>query len=77
EVAAFADVPDRWALWRSRCPDNADFQQRAQEPLPRMLVHARTEHWFDPCALLLDDARSELKPACRQRAPGGGWEPAR
>ena len=25
EVLAFADVPDRWALWHWRCPDVSDF----------------------------------------------------
>jgi hypothetical protein len=74
EILAFDDVPDRWALWASRCPANTDFSQRAQKPLPTMLARATTPHYFDPCELLVDDARSELKPSCRKRAVGGGWE---
>jgi hypothetical protein len=76
EVVAFDAMPERWALWAERCPDNAEFLQRARTPLPRVLGQARTRHWFDPCELLVDDARSELKPSCRRRSVGGGWEPA-
>lgn len=72
EVLWFDSPPERWALWRWRCPDNADFAG----DLPPMAMSWRKEHWFNPCELLTDDARSELKPGCRQRAPGGGWEPA-
>jgi hypothetical protein len=74
EVLAFDAVPDRFSLWHSRCPDNADFAQRATVPLPKLIARATTEHYFDPCELLVDDARSELKPSCRKRAVGGGWE---
>ena len=31
-------------------------------------------HWFDPCALLGPDARSEYRPEFRERQPGGGWQ---
>ena len=31
-------------------------------------------HWFDPCALLTNDARSEYRPEFRERQPGGGWQ---
>jgi hypothetical protein len=73
ELLAFADVPDRWALWRHRCPDVDEF---GDDALPPLLATARTVHWFDPCQLLGPDARSELRPECRRRARGGGWEPA-
>lgn len=76
EVLVFDDVPDRWSLWRARCPDNDEFAQRATRPLPTQLGRATTFHWFDPCGLLVDDARSELKASCRKRAVGGGWEQA-
>ena len=69
EVLAFADVPDRWALWHARCPENREF---AGELAP-ILDRAETVHHFDPCALLVDDARSELLPEHRDRARGGGW----
>lgn len=74
EVTAFASVPDRWSLWSERCPDNTEFAARALAPLPFAHARARTMHWFDPCALLVDDARSELRPGCRKRSIGGGWE---
>jgi hypothetical protein len=35
----------------------------------------RTEHWFDPCALLGPDARSEYREEFRERQCGGGWTP--
>ncbi len=69
EVLAFDDPPDRWALWRWRCPDNPEFDG----DLPPLRGRATTLHWFDPCALLTDDARSELRPEARQRMRGGGW----
>ncbi len=72
EVLCFDEVPARWALWHRRCPDNAAFAG----DLPPVLAEARTAHWFEPCELLRDDARSELAPSCRRRAHGGGWEPA-
>jgi hypothetical protein len=71
EVLCFGAEPDRWALWHHRCPDNAEFSGAL---LP-ILARARTAHWFDPCELLTDDARSELRPEARCRARGGGWEP--
>jgi hypothetical protein len=69
EVLAIEDVPTRWALWRARCPDNPEFEG----DLPPVLAVARTAHWFDPCGLLTDDARSELRPEARRRQRGGGW----
>lgn len=42
--------------------------------LPPILGRAVTEHWFDPCELLKDDARSELKEEFRERQDGGGWK---
>jgi hypothetical protein len=41
--------------------------------LPPIRERAVTEHWFDPCALLTDDARSVLLPEPRARMRGGGW----
>ena len=71
EVLSFGHVPERWALWHDRCPDNPEFGGH----LPPLLGHARTMHWFDPCELLTEDARSELRPEHRRRQRGGGWEP--
>ena len=71
EVLWFQVPPSRWALWKWRCPDNTEFEGA----LPPIAMSWRKEHWFDPCELLTDDARSELKPGCRQRVRGGGWEP--
>jgi hypothetical protein len=70
EVLCFAEVPDRTALWHHRCPSVPEFIG----DLAPILAEATTEHWFDPCELLAADARSELKPECRRRQPGGGWE---
>ena len=71
EVLCFDRVPDRFALWHERCPENPEFHGTLVPPL----ASARTVHWFDPCALLSADARSELKPECRGRQRGGGYEP--
>lgn len=71
EVLSFREVPDRWALWNHRCPDNPEFEGA----IPALLGRARTSHWFDPCELLEPDARSELRPEHRRRQHGGGWEP--
>lgn len=71
EVLAFAEPPDRDALWRWRCP-------RAEEFTPvssfALCGRATTSHWFDPCELLADDARSELRAEHRERQRGGGWK---
>ena len=48
--------------------ENPEFQPGA---LP-IVSAARTEHWFDPCALLLPDARSEYREEYRERQCGGG-----
>lgn len=72
EVLCFDVVPDRWALWHWRCPQVNDFSG----DLPPILARAVTQHWFDPCALLAPDARSELREELRQRQRGGGWEMA-
>lgn len=71
EVLCFEDVPDRYALWHARCPDNPEFTGE----LTPLLAEVRTMHWFDPCALLEANARSELKPECRTRQRGGGFVP--
>lgn len=71
EVLGFDECPSRWALWHERCPENPEFGGE----LPRVKGIARTHHWFDPCELLVSDARSELLPEFRRRQRGGGWEP--
>ena len=71
EVLCFRQAPERYALWHARCPDNPEFTGE----LEQVLAAVRTHHWFDPCELLLTDARSEMKPECRQRQRGGGYEP--
>ncbi len=70
EVLAFHDVPDRHALWHHRCPNVKEFGEGSIE----ILARAITPHWFDPCELLGDDARSELKVEHRERDEGGGWK---
>ena len=69
EVLCFSDVPDRLALWHARCPDNPEFKGT----LGKILATARTAHWFDPCELLVADARSEYRAEFRERQCGGGW----
>ncbi|MBT9555727.1 MAG: hypothetical protein IV100_06835 [Myxococcales bacterium] len=69
EVIAFKQIPDRWALWHWRCPDSPEFAGE----LPTRLGWSRTHRWFEPCVLLADDARSELRPEHRVRQHGGGW----
>ena len=69
EVLRFDAVPDRWALWHHRCPKNPEFEGQL---LP-IRESAVTDHWFDPCALLTDDARSEMLAGHRRRMRGGGW----
>jgi hypothetical protein len=70
EVLCFAEVPPRYALWHWRCPHVSDFSGS----LPPLLARAQTVHWFNPCDLLVDDARSELREEFRERQPGGGWQ---
>jgi hypothetical protein len=72
EVLSFDAVPDRFALWHWRCPQASDFAGE----LPPMRARAVTDHWFEPCALLAADARSELREEHRERQPGGGWQMA-
>jgi hypothetical protein len=69
EVLCFDEVPDRWALWHFRCPENPEFAGE----LPQILGSTRTKIWYDPCSLLGDDGPSELKPEFRERMRGGGW----
>lgn len=71
EVLCFGAPPERAALWHWRCPDNPDFAGE----LPPVLASATTTHWFDPCALLSSDARSEYREEFRERQRGGGWIP--
>lgn len=69
EVLCFAERPNRYAVWHRRCPSNPEFAGE----LPPLLDVATTVHWFDPCHLLSDQARSELRPEFRERQVGGGW----
>lgn len=69
EVLCFDGLPDRSALWHARCPENPEFAGE----LAALIASARTEHWFDPCALLTPDARSEYREEFRERQCGGGW----
>jgi hypothetical protein len=70
EVLCLESLPKEEALWHFRCPDSPDFSGT----IPTLLAQARTVHWFDPCALLEPDARSEYRPEVRERQPGGGWQ---
>ena len=84
EVLAFAEPPDRLALWHWRCPNVAEFASPASATstgspkaacaLPPIVARAQTLHWFSPCELLDADARSELRPEFRERQLGGGWQ---
>lgn len=69
EVLCTAKVPSRGGLWRMRCPDNPEFAGE----LPDVLERSTTIHFFEPCELLGDDARSELREEHRERQSGGGW----
>jgi hypothetical protein len=69
EVLSFSEIPERAALWSLRCPSNPEFTAPPAKPLARSV----TVHWFDPCELLVPDARSELLPEHRERQSGGGW----
>ncbi len=73
EVLCFRETPTREALWHSRCPESPEFSGT----LPAVVASARTSHWFDPCELLIPNARSEYRAEFRQRQPGGGWIPKR
>jgi hypothetical protein len=70
EVLCLEQMPDRMGLWHWRCPDNAEFNGDR----PALLDRVATDHWFDPCELLLPDARSELREEFRERQCGGGWQ---
>lgn len=70
EVIAFAAVPERSALWHWRCPTSPEFAGQ----LPDVLERETTAHFFDPCDLLVADARSELREEFRERQAGGGWQ---
>jgi hypothetical protein len=71
EILALRDVPDRRALWHHRCPDVREF---GDGQMIEIVARAITTHWFDPCELLREDARSELKEEHRERDEGGGWK---
>ena len=70
ELLQFAELPSAAALWHWRCPDVPEFSGA----LPELLGRSTTMHWFDPCSLLAEDARSELRPEHRERQAGGGWQ---
>jgi len=69
EVLSLTALPERGGLWHARCPASDEFEGIA----PHIVAASRTAHWFDPCELLGDDARSELRPEHRVRQCGGGW----
>ena len=69
EVLCLGDTPDRWGLWHHRCPENPEFSG----PAPDIRGTARTVHWFDPCNLLREGARSEYRQEFRKRQRGGGY----
>jgi hypothetical protein len=69
EVLAFRERPTAAALWHWRCPESPEFSGA----LPQLRARAVTAHYFDPCELLVDNARSELRAEYRERQPGGGW----
>lgn len=70
EVLCFSALPERFGLWRMRCPANSEFVGNE----PTVLGRELTVHWFDPCELLVAEARSELKEEFRERQCGGGWQ---
>jgi len=70
EVISLQHPPDRFGLWRFRCPHNPEFVGE----LPAILDRRLTQHWFDPCELLSSNARSELREEFRERQLGGGWK---
>jgi hypothetical protein len=70
EVLSFGSRPDRSAVWHWRCPEVSEFSGE----IPPILGRAVTQHWFDPCDLLVADARSELREEFRERQSGGGWK---
>lgn len=79
EILCVTAPPDRFALWRMRCPDNPDFAAQFDpehdgQPI-EILGRVRTHHWFEPARLLIPDARSELRADQRRRQRGGGWVP--
>lgn len=69
EVLIFDRLPNHLGLWSYRCPDNPEFTG----DIPDIISMARTDHYFDPCELLREDARSELKDEFKVRQLGGGW----
>lgn len=71
EVLCLLQRPERFGLWRARCPDNPEFQGS----VPEILAAATTTHWFNPCELLAPDARSEYREQFREKQCGGGWVP--
>jgi hypothetical protein len=71
EVLCLSEPPERLGLWHARCPDNPEFFGA----VPQILAAAKTPHWFDPCELLLPDARSEYREEFREKQCGGGWVP--
>jgi hypothetical protein len=69
ELLALDEVPSPQGLWHWRCPDSPEFSGEAIALKHR----SETLHWFPPCELLTDGARSELRPEWRERQAGGGW----
>ena len=68
EIICLAEPPREEALWHDRCPGSPEFSGE----LPPVLDRVRTVHWFDPCALLTEDARSDRRHAGSRRRSVSG-----
>ncbi|MBS2021707.1 MAG: hypothetical protein JST92_04815 [Deltaproteobacteria bacterium] len=69
ELLCFAAPPTKGALWHARCPANPAFMG----DLPPLLGSVKTSQWFDPCEVLSETSRSEIRAEFRERDEGGGW----
>ena len=56
EVIALPELPQRWALWHWRCPDNPEFEGE----LPRILARATTLHHEPQTATTSHSCRGPL-----------------
>jgi hypothetical protein len=59
EVLGFNEIPDRAALWHHRCPTVPEFDG----DLAPIVARAVTEHWFDPCELLVQMRGASCEPS--------------
>jgi hypothetical protein len=67
ELLAFDAIPVRAQLWKYRAGETT-------AAAIGLRCSVRGLHWFDPCELLGESARSELRPEYRERQEGGGWK---